>query len=65
MCYIMIFYRFSMDTEIDLKSTLSKMGLGDIFSQSKADFSRITSEYWKWSVFIFGNYVAVLLRNKC
>ncbi|TRY58264.1 hypothetical protein DNTS_031033, partial [Danionella cerebrum] len=36
--------RFSMDTEIDLKSTLSKMGLGDIFSQSKADFSRITSE---------------------
>lgn len=36
--------RFSMDTEIDLKSTLSKMGLGDIFSQSKADFSRITTE---------------------
>lgn len=40
-------FRFSMDAEIDLKSTLSKMGLGDIFSQSKADFSRITSEYWK------------------
>lgn len=38
-------FRFSMDTEMDLKSTLIKMGLGDIFSQSKADFSRITSEY--------------------
>ncbi|XP_056604433.1 plasminogen activator inhibitor 1 [Triplophysa dalaica] len=36
--------RFSMDTEMDLKSTLIKMGLGDIFSQSKADFSRITTE---------------------
>lgn len=36
--------RFSMDTEIDLKSTLTKMGLGDLFSQSKADFSRITTE---------------------
>ncbi|XP_066537418.1 plasminogen activator inhibitor 1 [Hoplias malabaricus] len=36
--------RFSIDTEIDLKSTLSKLGLGDIFSQSKADFSRITTE---------------------
>lgn len=36
--------RFSMDTEIDLKSTLSRMGLGDIFSQSRADFSRITTE---------------------
>lgn len=36
--------RFSMDTEIDLKSTLIKMGLGDLFSQSKADFSRITTE---------------------
>lgn len=56
-----------MDAEIDLKSTLSKMGLGDIFSQTKADFSRITSEYWKWSDFIVGNYVglAVLSRNKC
>ncbi|RXN21590.1 plasminogen activator inhibitor 1 [Labeo rohita] len=36
--------RFSMDTETDLKSTLSKMGLGDLFSQNKADFSRITTE---------------------
>uniref|UniRef100_A0A3B1JBX4 Plasminogen activator inhibitor 1 n=1 Tax=Astyanax mexicanus TaxID=7994 RepID=A0A3B1JBX4_ASTMX len=36
--------RFSIDTEVDLKSTLSKLGLGDIFSQSKADFSRITTE---------------------
>ncbi|XP_067307525.1 plasminogen activator inhibitor 1 [Pseudorasbora parva] len=36
--------RFSMDAEIDLKSTLTKMGLGDLFSQSKADFSRITTE---------------------
>ncbi|KAI2662744.1 Plasminogen activator inhibitor 1 [Labeo rohita] len=35
---------FSMDTETDLKSTLSKMGLGDLFSQNKADFSRITTE---------------------
>ncbi|XP_030635373.1 plasminogen activator inhibitor 1 [Chanos chanos] len=36
--------RFSMDTELDLKSTLTKMGLGEIFSQRKADFSRITTE---------------------
>ncbi|XP_072542938.1 plasminogen activator inhibitor 1 [Salminus brasiliensis] len=36
--------RFSIDTEVDLKTTLSKLGLGDIFSQTKADFSRITTE---------------------
>lgn len=35
--------RFSLDTEVDLKSALSKLGLGDIFSKTKADFSRITS----------------------
>lgn len=52
-----------MDTETDLKSTLSKMGLGDLFSQNKADFSRITSEYWKLSDLTFGNDVAVLLNR--
>ncbi|KAI4900177.1 hypothetical protein NFI96_023908 [Prochilodus magdalenae] len=36
--------RFSIDTEVDLKSTLNRLGLGDIFSQTKADFSRITTE---------------------
>ncbi|KAL2079681.1 hypothetical protein ACEWY4_025425 [Coilia grayii] len=36
--------RFSIDTELDLKSTLSRLGLGDIFSQTKADFSRITTD---------------------
>ncbi|XP_012677606.1 plasminogen activator inhibitor 1 [Clupea harengus] len=36
--------RFAIDAELDLKSTLSRMGLGDIFSQTKADFSRITTE---------------------
>ncbi|KAF7706391.1 hypothetical protein HF521_019645 [Silurus meridionalis] len=36
--------RFSLDTEVDLKSALSKLGLGDIFSQTKADFSHITTE---------------------
>ncbi|MCJ8731592.1 hypothetical protein PDJAM_G00201120 [Pangasius djambal] len=36
--------RFSLDTEVDLKSALSKLGLGNIFSQTEADFSRITSE---------------------
>uniref|UniRef100_A0AAY4CET3 Plasminogen activator inhibitor 1 n=1 Tax=Denticeps clupeoides TaxID=299321 RepID=A0AAY4CET3_9TELE len=36
--------RFSIDSELDLKSVLGKLGLGDIFSQSKADFSRITTE---------------------
>ncbi|XP_060780044.1 plasminogen activator inhibitor 1 [Neoarius graeffei] len=36
--------RFSVDTEVDLKSALNKLGLGDIFSQTKADFSCITTE---------------------
>ncbi|XP_026871399.2 plasminogen activator inhibitor 1 isoform X1 [Electrophorus electricus] len=36
--------RFSIDTDIDLKSTLNKVGLGNIFNPTKADFSRITTE---------------------
>ncbi|KAM9500277.1 plasminogen activator inhibitor 1 [Clarias gariepinus] len=36
--------RFSLDVEVDLKSALRKLGLGNIFSQSKADFSHMTSE---------------------
>lgn len=36
--------RFSLETEVDLKSALSKLGLGDIFSQTNADFSQITSK---------------------
>lgn len=37
--------RFTLDTEVDLKSTLTRMGLGDMFNLAKADFTRITSEY--------------------
>lgn len=35
--------RFTLDTEVDLKSSLNKLGLGEIFSKT-ADFSRITSK---------------------
>ncbi|XP_060730447.1 plasminogen activator inhibitor 1 [Tachysurus vachellii] len=35
--------RFTLDAEVDLKSALSRLGLGEIFSKT-ADFSRITSE---------------------
>lgn len=33
--------RFTLDAEVDLKSALSRLGLGEIFSKT-ADFSRIT-----------------------
>ncbi|XP_076145232.1 plasminogen activator inhibitor 1 [Alosa pseudoharengus] len=36
--------RFAIDSEMNLKSTLCQLGLGDIFSQTKADFSRITTD---------------------
>ncbi|KAJ8416804.1 hypothetical protein AAFF_G00326820 [Aldrovandia affinis] len=36
--------RFTIDTELDLKSALTRLGLGDLFSQKNADFSRITTE---------------------
>ncbi|XP_041740695.2 plasminogen activator inhibitor 1 [Coregonus clupeaformis] len=36
--------RFTLDTEVDLKSTLTRMGLGDMFNLAKADFTRITTE---------------------
>ncbi|XP_018588767.1 plasminogen activator inhibitor 1 [Scleropages formosus] len=36
--------RFSIDTQLDLKPALSRMGLGQLFSEEKADFSRITNE---------------------
>ena len=37
--------RFTMDSDLDLKATLTSMGLGDLFNLATADFSRITSEY--------------------
>uniref|UniRef100_A0A4W5RAN7 Plasminogen activator inhibitor 1 n=1 Tax=Hucho hucho TaxID=62062 RepID=A0A4W5RAN7_9TELE len=36
--------RFTLDTEVDLKSTLTRMGLGDMFNLAIADFTRITTE---------------------
>ncbi|KAJ8282009.1 hypothetical protein COCON_G00045280 [Conger conger] len=36
--------RFTIDTQLDLKSALTQMGLGNLFSQKNADFSRITTE---------------------
>ncbi|XP_015254743.1 PREDICTED: plasminogen activator inhibitor 1 [Cyprinodon variegatus] len=36
--------RFSLNSEVDLKSTLRKMGLGEIFNLATADFTRITSD---------------------
>ena len=37
--------RFTLDSEVELKSILIQMGLGDMFNLAKADFTRITSEY--------------------
>ncbi|KAI1898862.1 hypothetical protein AGOR_G00076770 [Albula goreensis] len=36
--------RFTIDAELDLKSSLTQLGLGDLFNQKNADFSRITTE---------------------
>ncbi|KAJ8254826.1 hypothetical protein GJAV_G00197770 [Gymnothorax javanicus] len=36
--------RFTIDTQLDLKPALTQMGLGDLFSQKNADFTRITTE---------------------
>ncbi|CDQ64004.1 plasminogen activator inhibitor 1 [Oncorhynchus mykiss] len=36
--------KFTLDTEVDLKSTLTSMGLGDMFNLAKADFTRITTD---------------------
>ncbi|XP_062305916.1 LOW QUALITY PROTEIN: plasminogen activator inhibitor 1 [Osmerus eperlanus] len=36
--------RFTMDSDLDLKATLTSMGLGDLFNLATADFSRITNE---------------------
>ncbi|KAG5852104.1 hypothetical protein ANANG_G00058910 [Anguilla anguilla] len=36
--------RFTIDTQLDLKPALTQMGLGNLFSQKNADFSRITTE---------------------
>ncbi|XP_031687964.1 plasminogen activator inhibitor 1 [Oncorhynchus kisutch] len=36
--------KFTLDTEVDLKSTLTSMGLGDMFNLAKADFTRVTTE---------------------
>ncbi|XP_038144069.1 plasminogen activator inhibitor 1, partial [Cyprinodon tularosa] len=36
--------RFSLNSEVDLKGTLLKMGLGEIFNLATSDFTRITSD---------------------
>ncbi|XP_071022441.1 plasminogen activator inhibitor 1-like [Oncorhynchus clarkii lewisi] len=36
--------RFTLDSEVELKSILIQMGLGDMFNLAKADFTRITTE---------------------
>ncbi|XP_028330505.1 plasminogen activator inhibitor 1 [Gouania willdenowi] len=36
--------RFNLNAELNLKSTLVKMGLGDMFNLATADFTRITSD---------------------
>ncbi|XP_041635977.1 plasminogen activator inhibitor 1 [Cheilinus undulatus] len=36
--------RFTMDSEVNLKSTLVNMGLGDMFNLATADFTRITTD---------------------
>ncbi|KAJ8007729.1 hypothetical protein DPEC_G00097230 [Dallia pectoralis] len=36
--------RFTLDSEVDLKTTLTSMGLGNMFNLAKADFTRITTE---------------------
>lgn len=38
------FHRFTLNTEVNFKSALLNMGLGDIFNLATADFTRITSE---------------------
>ncbi|XP_041840796.1 plasminogen activator inhibitor 1 [Melanotaenia boesemani] len=36
--------RFSLNSDLNLKNALRNMGLGDMFNQAKADFTRITSD---------------------
>ncbi|XP_010903953.2 plasminogen activator inhibitor 1 [Esox lucius] len=36
--------RFTLDSEVDLKTPLTSMGLGNMFNLAKADFTRITTE---------------------
>ncbi|KAM6949045.1 plasminogen activator inhibitor 1 [Aplochiton taeniatus] len=36
--------RFTLESDLDLKPTLTNMGLGDMFNLATADFSRITTE---------------------
>ncbi|XP_076581199.1 plasminogen activator inhibitor 1 [Chaetodon auriga] len=36
--------RFSLNSELNLKTTLLKMGLGDMFNLATADFTRITTD---------------------
>ncbi|XP_008301620.1 plasminogen activator inhibitor 1 isoform X2 [Stegastes partitus] len=38
------FPRFTLNSEVDLKTVLLNMGLGDMFNLAAADFTRITSE---------------------
>lgn len=36
--------RFTLNSEVDFKTTLLNMGLGDMFNLATADFTRITSK---------------------
>lgn len=36
--------RFTLDSDVDLKATLTDMGLGDLFNLATADFTHITEE---------------------
>ena len=37
--------RFTLNSEVDLKTALLNMGLGDMFNLATADFTRITSKF--------------------
>lgn len=39
------FHRFTLNSEVNLKSALLDMGLGDVFNLATADFTRITSKF--------------------
>lgn len=38
------FCRFTLNSEVDLKTALFNMGLGSMFNQGTADFTRITGK---------------------
>lgn len=59
----MCFCRFAMNSEVNLKSALLNMGLGDIFNLATADFTHITSRLtstWNPSKLFYSSLVAFL-----